>query len=367
MKKFISLIVFISVSFIGTITAPVMGEDLISIRILYDNTVFSPGTKSDWGFSCLIEGTEKTILFDTGLDGKILLANIDSLGIDLDYTDLIIISHNHLDHTGGLKSVLGRKSQVSVYMGTSFFTDLTQTISNYGATSIKVDEPIKICKNVYSTGELQGAVNEQSLILDTDKGLVIITGCAHTGILNILKKAKEILNKNIYLVMGGFHLLESSDTVINNIIEEFTTLGVEKCGATHCTGERAIALFKTAYGENFNPMGVGMVIQVPKLATSIKGSDNEKSNTPKRFILKQNYPNPLNPITTIKYSVANPCMVTIKVYDMLGNERTILVHEEKQPGNHDVRFDASALPSGIYFYRMQAGSFVSTKKFVLLK
>ena len=69
-----------------------------------------------------------------------------------------------------------------------------------------VDEPIEICRGVYSTGEIQGVVNEQSIIFDTDSGLVVITGCAHPGILNILKKVKEIRNKEIYLVLGCFHL-----------------------------------------------------------------------------------------------------------------------------------------------------------------
>ena len=369
MKKIISFIVFILVSFIGGTLEPVMGEEQISVSILYDNTVFKQGTLADWGFACLIEGTEKTILFDTGTNGKILMNNIDILGIDPDNIDLIAISHNHPDHTGGLDSVLGRKSEVSVYLGASFFTDFIRIISSYGAKSVKVDEPVKICEHVYSTGELHGDVNEQSLVLDTEKGLVIITGCAHTGIVNILKKAKEILNKNIYLVLGGFHLLEYSDTEINQIIEEFKTLGVEKCGATHCTGDRAIALFKNAYGENYIPMGVGNVIKFPKLTTSTKGQNKEESKIPNIYKLGQNYPNPFNPATTICYSVPKTSFITIKVFDILGREILTLVNEEKSAGKYSIRLSASnyRISSGIYFCRMQAGSFKATKKLLLLK
>jgi len=83
--------------------------------------------------------------------------------------------------------------------------------------------------------------------------------------------------------------------------------------------------------------------------------------------LIQNYPNPFNPATTIKYSIPELSFVILKVYDVLGNEIAILVNEEKPIGNYEVEFDATTLPSGIYFYRLQAGSFVETKKMVLMK
>ena len=88
---------------------------------------------------------------------------------------------------------------------------------------------------------------------------------------------------------------------------------------------------------------------------------------PTNFILQQNYPNPFNPSTTINYSVPKADLVTIKIYDILGREVVTLVNQQKNPGNYEVQFNANNLPSGIYFYRMQAGGFVSTKKFVLLK
>lgn len=86
-----------------------------------------------------------------------------------------------------------------------------------------------------------------------------------------------------------------------------------------------------------------------------------------RFELYNNYPNPFNPATTIDYSVPKSSLVTIKIYDVLGREVKTLVNGEKIPGNYSVIFNDSNLPSGIYFYRMQAGSFVSTKKMILLK
>ena len=91
------------------------------------------------------------------------------------------------------------------------------------------------------------------------------------------------------------------------------------------------------------------------------------SNFPTRFELKQNYPNPFNPSTTIRYAVSSRQYVTLKIYDVLGNEVAILVNEEKPIGSYEVEFDATTLPSGIYFYRLQAGSFVETKKMLLLR
>jgi len=83
--------------------------------------------------------------------------------------------------------------------------------------------------------------------------------------------------------------------------------------------------------------------------------------------LVQNYPNPFNPTTTIKYQIPELSLVTIKVYDVLGNEIATLVNQEKPIGSYEVKFNAIGIPSGIYFYRIQAGSFVETKKMLLLK
>ncbi len=112
-----------------------------------------------------------------------------------------------------------------------------------------------------------------------------------------------------------------------------------------------------------------------KFAGIITAVDAEKEKLPAEFSLEQNYPNPFNPTTTIKYSIAPPNLtkeetlqnVTLKVYDVLGREVATLVNEEKSPGNYEVKFDASKLASGVYFYRLTAGNFVSTKKMVLLR
>ena len=234
----------------------------MTITILYDNYVFADGTTADWGFACLIEDSQKTILFDTGTKGDILMQNMKALNVDISKIDLIIISHNHWDHTGGLESVLQKNSNVKVYMPFSTPSEEKEKISKYGASVVTEKDPKDIMNGVYLTGEMGGEIKEQSLILDTRKGIVIITGCSHPGIVNILNRAKKILNKKIHLVFGGFHLHKHSEKEVADIISEFKSLGVEQCGCSHCTGENAIEQFSKAYSENFIKIGTGKVIQI---------------------------------------------------------------------------------------------------------
>jgi 7,8-dihydropterin-6-yl-methyl-4-(beta-D-ribofuranosyl)aminobenzene 5'-phosphate synthase len=232
----------------------------ITVTILYDNTAFAPGSEADWGFSCLVEGTEKTILFDTGTKPEVFFHNVEALDVDLSEVDLVVISHEHGDHTGSLARVLEQNHGLPVYHPVSFSDGFVSSVKHAGATSIPVTEPVEIIPDVYLTGELGSAIKEQSLILRTGDGLVVITGCSHPGIVEILEKTHQMLDENISMVLGGFHLLRHSDEETAEIIEQFRQLGVEKCGATHCTGDRQIAMFQDAYGENFVPMGTGRVL-----------------------------------------------------------------------------------------------------------
>lgn len=234
----------------------------LRFTILYDNYLHKEGTRADWGFSCLIEGTEKTILFDTGTQPQILLHNADTLGVDLKKVGQIVISHDHGDHTGGLSAVLERNSGVTVFFPISFPSSFRRSVENFQAKAQTVGQPTEICRNVYLTGEMGDRIKEQSLLIDTAKGLIVVTGCSHPGIVNILKRSREVVDKPIRLVFGGFHLGGASEAEMREIIAAFRSLKVEKCGATHCTGDAQIAMFKQAFGENYVSMGTGRVIEI---------------------------------------------------------------------------------------------------------
>jgi len=230
----------------------------VSITVLYDNYTLTEGLRTDWGFACMIKGMEKNILFDTGTNGSLLLENMDKLQVRAQDVDLVAISHNHLDHTGGLSSFLGRNSNVSVYLPPSA-SGAVPTTEATGASAQIVTGPMQICEGVHLTGPMSGPAVEQALVLETPKGLVVATGCAHPGIVNMIKQAKQMLNKDVYFVFGGFHLLNYSDSQLTSTIQQFQELGVHKVGATHCTGPRAIELFKQQYGADFVPIGVGQI------------------------------------------------------------------------------------------------------------
>lgn len=235
------------------------------ITIVFDNNPYRKGLQSGWGFSCLIEGMEKTVLFDTGADGGMLLDNMQRQEITPEMIDIIILSHAHSDHIGGVHDLLQKNSKLTLYAPASFPESFKDKVKRYGAPIIKVKKSMEILKGVYSTGEMDASMKEQSLIIRTPKGMVIITGCAHPGIVNIVKRAKEILDDEVLLVMGGFHLKSKSREEIKMIISEMQKLGVRYVGPCHCSGERARDLFQEAYREHYIPVGIGKRIDIKDL------------------------------------------------------------------------------------------------------
>ena len=234
----------------------------VTIRIVYDNNQFNPQLKAEWGFSCFISGTQKTILFDTGGNGSTLLSNMKKLKITPEQVDLIFLSHIHGDHTGGLLEFLKKNNKAKVFLPHLFPSTFKKDIVALDVQYIEVIEPIEICQDVFSSGELGTSIKEQSLIIRTEKGLVIITGCAHPGIVDIVKKAKKLLNQNICLVLGGFHLLDSSKEAIEKVIYEFKKMGVKKVAPCHCSGKLCLNIFENKYGPGLIKFGISGEIKI---------------------------------------------------------------------------------------------------------
>ena len=234
----------------------------VTVSVIYDNYARADSLTADWGYSIVIEGLEKTILFDTGTKPDIFASNFRKMGLDASAIDFLVLSHEHGDHTGGISSFVKMKSDIPVIIPYSFTKAFKKRMDSQGLKPVLVKEPAMICKNLYTSGEFDFPVAEQALVLDTKQGLVVMTGCSHPGIVEMLKEIKSSFNKNIYMVFGGYHLMEKSEEEMNTIISAMKTLGVVKCGATHCTGDEQIKMFRNAFGENYFELGAGNTIVI---------------------------------------------------------------------------------------------------------
>jgi 7,8-dihydropterin-6-yl-methyl-4-(beta-D-ribofuranosyl)aminobenzene 5'-phosphate synthase len=236
----------------------------LRLHVVFNNVPYQADLETSWGFACLIEGLEKTVLFDTGGDGGILLSNMEQLDLDAKAVETVVLSHIHGDHTGGLDGFLVRNPDVTVFMPESFPASFRHDVERLGAAIETVTGPRQLMNSVYSTGEMGQGIKEQALIVDTSRGLVVMTGCAHPNVADMAEQAHEYLDKKIYLLMGGFHLGRKSEADIRTIIQRLKALGVEKVAPSHCTGDNAIALFRQEWQENFIEGGLGAVIEVPR-------------------------------------------------------------------------------------------------------
>lgn len=169
------------------------------LKIVYDNEAREEFLGA-WGFSCMVEHSGKKILFDTGWDANILLYNMDKFDINREDIDIIVISHYHWDHSGGLAQML--HPSVKVYVPVSFSKRMVEEIKKK-CEVIEVAEQMEIIPDVYTTGALGTRTKEQSLSLRTKEGIVVLTGCAHPGLENILEGAKKL--GELRGVIGGFH------------------------------------------------------------------------------------------------------------------------------------------------------------------
>ena len=231
------------------------------MTVVYDNNPYKKELTTSWGFACIIKGAEKTILFDTGADSDVLLKNIKQLGIDPKEIDVVVLSHIHGDHVGGLNGFLQVNMNVTVYLPATFPPGFKESLKRTGIKTVEVNDPARICKGVYSTGVLGNWIKEQALMISTDSGLIVITGCAHPGVVNILKTVKELNADKILLVMGGFHLGAMRKPQLEKIIVDFRKLGVQQVGPCHCTGDLGKHMFKEEYGKDFLDLGVGRLIE----------------------------------------------------------------------------------------------------------
>lgn len=233
----------------------------LTITILVNNIPFDPRLHTDWGFAALVENRDENLLFDTGGNGSILLRNMQELGADPARVRDVVLSHAHSDHTDGLDAFLNVASRPLVLLLSAFETPFIQSVKNQTKV-IEATPGLQIAENILTTGNVGGSIPEQSLVIRTGKGLVVITGCAHPGIVRIVETAVALTGDPVNLVLGGFHLDDESEGEIATIIGEFRRLGVQKVAPSHCTGDRAIAMFAAEYGEDFLRTGAGSIIRV---------------------------------------------------------------------------------------------------------
>ncbi len=269
------------------------------ITILYDAFGKSSGMKKDWGYSALVEYGGKHILFDTGNNAEIFAQNVKVSGVDLKKLDFAVISHRHGDHTGGMNYLLTVNPQVKIFapkegIGGIFGASLPGTfyrqdaslpdymryyngkppqMMTFGtpwpsANFVLIDgvteaaPGISVIATVSQTpGTLE--LREVSLAIETPKGLILVVGCSHPGIERIVE-ASTVLDKHVYAIVGGLHLVTTPDSEIARIVTALhDKWKVDRVALGHCTGEPAFAAFQKAFGAHYNYAGLGSVIEFP--------------------------------------------------------------------------------------------------------
>jgi len=238
---------------------PAQPSDL-NLTILYDNISGSPGLTSHWGFAALVEYGSHTLLFDTGADGAILLQNMQQLDVDPHSIEAVILSHAHSDHTGGLQALLDTGVRPTVYVPSAFSDAFKEQVRDQ-TELVEVTDAVEVIPGVHTTRPV-GRTTEEALVVETGDGAVVITGCAHPGVAEMVRQAQAVTSSQIAYLVGGFHLFQTPSEMVPSIITEVQQLGVAKVLPAHCTGDAAIELFRTEYGEDFTEGGVGRTITI---------------------------------------------------------------------------------------------------------
>jgi len=276
----------------------------MKITIICENTVGRRIGLGEHGFSAFIETGQGSYLFDTG-SGHSVVKNSLELNKGLRSIKKIFLSHGHFDHTGGLPEVLKLKGKVDVHTHPDVFLDRIHLVKenkkeirkfvglpykkkyleSLGANFIFNRDFIEVGKGVFLTGEVPRKTSfekpdpmlfaeidgkmvldlfpdDQSLILNTEKGLVLILGCAHSGMINIIHHViHKTGKKNFYAILGGTHLDFLTPGQLDESVKALKKIKVEKIGVCHCTGMRAAFRLQQEFGDRFFYGHVGSTLE----------------------------------------------------------------------------------------------------------
>lgn len=273
----------------------------LKITTLVDNNAL-PGSSlwAEHGLSFLINADDEMILFDTGQSSEVIAHNLDNLNLDLNDLKHVVLSHGHYDHTGGLKKIAERAKNATIFAHPDAFDEKYVMKEEFykpiglpfkknklkKTFAFHIDEhPKEIIDGITVTGEISRAtcfeqvpemyrikenedyvkdniLDDQALILETIKGLIVILGCAHSGVINTLNYINTIMNrKEIYGVLGGIHLRGAKKSRLQQTAWVLKKYKVKTIGLSHCSGETAFLYFSSFLGDRVFLTSVGSVMQ----------------------------------------------------------------------------------------------------------
>jgi 7,8-dihydropterin-6-yl-methyl-4-(beta-D-ribofuranosyl)aminobenzene 5'-phosphate synthase len=258
------------------------------IKVLVEDTASSSHLLAEHGLSFWIEFGDSRVLFDTG-KSDVLRKNASSLNIDLAKTTAIVLSHGHYDHTGGVEAALEIASNARIYLHPASFVpkftrgdggvraigmpdsieQLIHTKADKGKVILTV-KPTEVAKGLLVTGQIPRITDfeiydgsffvdrscrridtfpdDQAIFIDSPRGLVVLLGCAHAGVVNTLHYVGKLTGqRQIYAVLGGMHLLNATSERINQTIDAFRQYNVQRIGLAHCTGRVAVETFRQSF------------------------------------------------------------------------------------------------------------------------
>lgn len=235
-----------------------------NIKILYDNTAQGEKYKYGWGFSCLVNDS---LLFDTGEDFEKLQYNISEMDIDLSKIKILVISHDHWDHTGGLKGLLPLLTNLEhIYLPESPGLELKNATSDKAVTGnseYRILSDVMTLSKSFKTSYKGQTLYEQALLLKTeDSTYTLIAGCAHPGIDIMADAINKDLGIEIKTVMGGFHLSHSTEEDILSLTDNLKAIGIRRVAPTHCSGKKAKDIFRNAFEEEFISIYTGKEVEI---------------------------------------------------------------------------------------------------------
>lgn len=297
-QSWVVVSLFIVATFTASLaTAKAVDTDIARITILYDAFGKSSAMRKDWGYAALIEYGGQRILFDTGNNPEILAGNARVKGVDLARLDFVVLSHRHADHMGGMDHLLRINPNVKIYApkenfgvyGSSlpatfyrrddslapeqrYYDGSPPPVLEFGSAWPRahfelVDSNTEIAPGIHlvslvsdKPGTLE--LRELSLAIETPDGVVLIVGCSHPGIENIVQAAAAI-DKHIHLVVGGLHLVTAKDSDIDAVVHGLHEIWkVDYIAPGHCTGEPSFAALRRAYGDHYLYAGLGTVLRL---------------------------------------------------------------------------------------------------------